>query len=334
MRLSQEIELNRLVIHAFPGRGAEPEIADREESPSQGLRRFFEDHIRGCIATPSRRAAKFNGPETTVAACASEIIAKPETFVEQCRVVGLWFAHQVEQPSAPPTFLAIAFFTDLDDDSRYVALLKLDPTTAFIRAGNKIDTISILPDPSRTLPKYAIVRPHDEDSRYDIIFRNTHDASATERGEEDFWLEGFLEAYEVSTPRQMTQLVVKETEKWIQANEGVVEEEAAADLRNAVRTMAQGDELDLEEIAAQAIKDPVMREEYIGRLLDRGLTETSFEPDREWAESWSRKTTYVCDDGVKISGPSDAIDQVVQILPKTPDRKTRLVIETRKFIQK
>ncbi len=334
MRISQEVELNRLVIHAFPGRGEAPEIAEREESPTQGLRRFIEDHIRGCVGTPSRRAAKFNGPDTTVAACASAIIQQPEDFVEQCKVMGLWFAHQSGQPSAPPTFLAIALFTDLDDDGRYLALLKLDPTTAFIRSDSKIEAISILPEPSRTLPKYAIVRPHDDESRYDVIFRNTHDAAASERGEADFWLEGFLEAYEVTTPRQMTQLVVKETEKWIQANEGQVEDEVAANLRNAVRTMAQGDELDLEEIAVQAIKDPVQREEYIGRLLDRGLTETAFEPDREWAQSWSKRTTYVCDDGVRISGPSDAIDHVVQILPKTPDRKTRLVIETKKFIQK
>ncbi len=105
-------------------------------------------------------------------------------------------------------------------------------------------------------------------------------------------------------------------------------------LRSAVRTMAQGDEMDVEAIAAMTLKDEDICEEYIGRLLDKGLTETTFKPDREWAERSARKTTYICDDGVQISGPSDVIDDVVQILPKSADRKTRIVIETKKFQRK
>lgn len=334
MNLSQDIELDRLSIHAYLGAGTEPEVADKEEAITDGLRRFFEQHIKGCIGTPSRRAAKFNDADTTVATCVAAIIEKPETFAEQAKVLGLWFAHQMEAASAPPTFLAVALFSDVDTDDRYVALMRMDPTTAFVRHGARFETINILPDPSRTIAKYAIARPHNEESRYDILFRNTHEAADTQRGEHDVWLDGFMEAYEVSTPKQMTQLVVKETEKWIAANESSLEEGTAADLRAAVRTMAQGEEIDIEEIAASAIKDAVQREEYVARLLDRGLTETTFQPDKEWAEKYSRTTTYLCDDNVKISGPSDAIDQVVQVLPKTPDRKTRLVIETRKFQQK
>lgn len=176
--------------------------------------------------------------------------------------------------------------------------------------------------------------PYDDEARYDLLYRNQPASKDEDPETAAMWLDAFLEAYEVATPRQMTQLVVKETEKWLQANEEVIEDESAQQLRNAVRTLAQSDELDVEAIAAAAIKDDRMREEYIGRLLDKGLTETTFRPDREWAERAARKTTYLCDDGVQISGPSDVIDDVVQVLPKTPDRKTRLVIETRKFQQK
>ena len=71
----------------------------------------------------------------------------------------------------------------------------------------------------------------------------------------------FLEANDVATPKQMTQLVVKETEKWIQANAEDLEDESAAQLRNAVRTLAQSDEMDVEAIAAAAIHDEKKREE-------------------------------------------------------------------------
>ena len=77
-----------------------------------------------------------------------------------------------------------------------------------------------------------------------------------------------------------------------------------------------------------------MREEYISNMLDRGLTETTFQPDRNWAERTARKTTYVLDYNVQISGPSDSIDEVVQVMPKGGDRKVRLVVESSKFQQK
>lgn len=332
----EAIELNRLVIHGVNNLADEADIADKEEVLSDGLRHFFEEHIRNCVKSTSAKTAKFTSSSTTISTCAAAILEKPETFVEQCSVIGKWFAHQMEGSPQVQTYLAVALFTDLDTDDRYLALLKLDPIKAFVRrpSGNDFEAVQILPDPSRQLLRFAIARPYSDETRHDLTFRNTPASKDEEPDVSAIWIEGFLEANEVQTAREMTQLVVKETEKWIQANDEAIGEEAATQLRNAVRTLAQSEELDLEQIAATVIADEEKREEYIGRLLDKGLTETQFRPDREWAERQSRKTTYLCDDGVQISGPSDVIDDVVQILPKSADRKTRLVIETRKFQQK
>jgi hypothetical protein len=337
MQSIEAIELNRLVIHGISNMAEEPEIADKEVTLSEGLRYFFEEHVRNCLKSSSAKTGKFAGQETTVSTCAARVIEAPESFVEQCKVVGLWFAHQFEQSSQVQTFLAVGLFTDLDTEDRYLALLKLDPVKAFVTRGkdaSSFDQIQILPDNTRQLLRFALVRPYSDESRYDMLYRNQPASKDEDPETSAMWLEAFLEAEEVATPRQMTQLVVKETEKWIQANGEQIEDEAAAQLRASVRTMAQTEELDIEEIAAAAIRDDRLREEYVGRLLDKGLTETRFTPDRDWAERSSRNTTYLCDDGVKISGPSDVIDDVVQVMPKTPDRKTRLVIETRKFEQK
>ena len=336
MQSIEAIELNRLVIHAVHNMADEPDIAEKEEILSEGLRHFFEEHIRNCIKSTSSKNGKFGGSDTTVSTCAAKIIEKPEDFVEQCKVLGLWFGHQMETSAQVQAFLAIGLFTDLDTEDRYLAFLKLDPVKAYVKRGGdeSFEQIQILPDCSRQLLRFAIVRPFNDETRYDVIFRNQPASKDEDPETAAMWLEGFLEAEEVATPRQMTQLVVKETEKWIAANEGEIEEESATQLRNAVRTMAQTEEVDVEAIAQLAIKDERQREEYVGRLLDKGLTETTFQPDRDWAERASRKTTYLCDDGVQLSGPSDAIDDVVQILPKTVDRKTRVVIETRKFQQK
>jgi hypothetical protein len=335
MQSIEAVELNRLVIHGINNLSDEPDMAEKEEVLSEGLRHFFEEHIRSCVKSSSAKTAKFNNSETTISACAAQIIEAPETFVEQCKVIGMWFGHQMEKSSQVQTFLAIALFTNLDTEERYMALLKMDPVKAFVkRRGGDFEQLHILPDPSRQLLRYAIVRPYNDETRYDVIMRNQPGSKDEDPEMAQMWLEAFLEATEVATPREMTRLVVKETEKWIAQNEEILEEEEAAQLRNTVRTLAQTEEMDVEAIAAEIIKDDRQREEYIGRLLDKGLTETTFTPDRAWAERTARKTTYLCDDGVQISGPSDAIDDVVQVLPKTADRRTRVVIETRKFQQK
>ncbi|MCX6345701.1 MAG: nucleoid-associated protein [Armatimonadetes bacterium] len=337
MQSIEAIELTRLVIHGINNIKEEPDIAEKEEVLSEGLRHFFEEHIRNCIKSSSAKNGKFEGSSATISACAEKMIEIPEDFVEQAKVIGLWFGHQMEKSSQVQTFLAVGLFTDLDTDIRYVALLKMDAVKAFVKrenASQPFEEIQILPDPARQLQRYAIVRPYEDEQRYDTIFRNQPASKDEDPETSAMWLDAFLEATEIATPRQMTQLVVKETEKWIAQNETVFEDQEAAQLRTTVKTLAQSDEMDIEAIAEIAIANNRMREEYIERLLDKGLTETTFKPDREWAERSARKTTYLCDAGVQISGPSDTIDDVLQLLPKTEDRKTRAVIETRKWQQK
>lgn len=331
----EAIELNRLTIHGINQLADKPEIAEKEEVLSEGMRFFFEEHILNCVKSTSVKAAKFTSAETTLSQCAATLLERPDDFIEQSKVIGLWFAHNMQQTGEVRTFLAVASFTDTDTRERYLACLKLDPVRAiFKNADGTFDEITILPDPGRQLNRYAIISPYDEDSRNDIWFRNQAASRDEDRDVAGMWLEGFLEAYEVATPRQMTQLVVKETEKWIAANDEQMQPDEINNLRGGVRAMSQSDEMDVEEIAKNALAEERMREEYISRLVDSGLAETQFTPDRGWAMRQAKKTTYVCDDNVTVSGPSDAIDQVVQILPKTTDRKTRVVIETKKFAQK
>lgn len=336
MQSIESFEIDRLVIHGVNNLTDEPEIADKEEFLGEGLKYFFEEHIRNCIKSSAALTGKFNSADGTIAACAARIIEHSDDFIEQSKIIGLWFAHNMGKTGQVQTFLSVVLFTDTDTDERYLALLKLDPVRAFVKSGegSSFEAIQILPYCSKTLNRYAIVRPYDDENRFDILYRNVPASKDEDPDTTNMWLEGFLESADVATPKQMTQLVVKETEKWISQNEELIPDETAGSLRNAVRTMAQSEEMDVEAIATATIPEDEQRENYIRRLLDKGLTETVFEPDRVWAERSSRKTTYMCDDGIQISGPSDAIDDVVQVLPKSQDRKTRVVIETRKFQQK
>ena len=100
----EAIELDRLIIHGINQLTNEPEIADKEEIVSEGLRLFFQEHIRTCVKSISAQMAKFNNAETTSATCAANIINKQEEFVEHSKVLGLWFAHQMGKNKSSSNF--------------------------------------------------------------------------------------------------------------------------------------------------------------------------------------------------------------------------------------
>lgn len=320
----EALELNRVIVHYTTPSGS-PVMAAEELLVDDGIRQQFEGYIKKSVNAVSVRTARFAGGDVFMSATASALLDDATQLLAASKVI----AQRVSSLNPVEEHIAVALFTDLDTGARYLAVLMLPLTWSYQMVETTLQRVATLPDPHKPLGRFAIIAPHCGEERYDILYRNV-----ARKGEEptfaEEWLFVFLDAEDVATPKEMTKLVFTQTDKWIASQEGM-DAEVARQLHDAVRSVAQADEFDVEQIATAVLKDSAQRDEYIGRLLDKGLTETTFTPDREWAMKQAAKTTYVCDDGVKISGPSDAIDDVVQVLPKTADRKTRVVIETRTF---
>lgn len=330
MQSIQNVEIEWAILHTADSALASPRIAEEQLALDEDLRAYFEDHIKSCLKSSQTRMGKFLSSEGAVAsACGRMVEEGPICFADVSHAIAWWLQKQVERESGVTADLAICPFVDTATDDRYVALLKLDPMRVYARREDEQSTFEqllVLPDAAHGLITWALIRPYNEEARYDLLYRASSD--------DTFWVPGFLECEELATPRQLTKLVLAETSKWLDANAEDISPEIASDLSKSILEAAQQNEIDLEELAERVIPNSAMRDEYIGRLLDKGLTEMQFQPDKDYAERQSRKRTYVLDDGVSISGPSDVIDDVVQILPKTDDGKTRIVIESRKFYQK
>jgi hypothetical protein len=331
MQSIENLTLEWAILHTADSALASPSLSSEPVELDEGLRAYFEDHIRSCVKSGQLQMGKFLSSGATVAdACKRMIDEGPDCFLDVSHAIGWWLHRQVQRENALTADVAVCTFIDLDSGSRYVAILKLDPMRVYLRRGDdkvEFEEILVLPDAAHGLTTWAALRVYDEESRYDVLYRASKEDST-------LWATSFLECEEIATPKQMTRLVLGETSKFIDANSETINAQVASDLTRAVREAAQTHVIDLEELAEKVIPNEELRDEYIGRLLDKGLTETRFAPDRDYAERQSRKTTYVLDDGVTISGPSDAIDDVVQLMPKTDDGKTRIVIESRKFYQK
>lgn len=329
MQSIQHVDLEWAIVHTADSAMESPLLADEPVVLDEDLRKYFEDHIKSCLKSNQLRMAKFTASDGAVAAACRRMIEEgPGCFLDVSHAIA-WSLHaQVARESGVTADLAVCPFLDEETGDRYVALLKLDPMRMYLKKddGREFQQILVLPDAKHGLMTWAIVRAFDEEARFDVLFRSAD--------EDNFWTVDFMECEEIATPRFMTKLVLNETSKWLDANAEAISPEVASELATTIKEQAQSDCMDLEELAERVIPNSVIRDDYIGHLLDKGLTEMSFQPDKDFAERQSRKTTYVCDDGVTISGPYDVIDDIVQILPKSDDGKTRIVIETKKFYQK
>ena len=303
---------------------------------TEPMKTFLTEHIRNCIKSSKTRTGRLADVDFLGTVMVEISVMGIAAFLSNADNIGRRFGRVMEKSAEAVQHLAIVLFRDLDTDLQYLALLKMSPEPFIMRYYNETThqydtgTGYSLPDPSRTLARFAILRPFEEDTRYDMLYSNKTLSKDEDPETSNTWME-FIECVDVPTPREQTQLVVTETGKFCQQHQEDLTDEQRTTLQNAVLSVAQSDEMDVEAVATAVIPDEKVREEYIERLMDKGLVETSFEPDQDWARNKARKTTYLCDSGVTVSGPSDAIDDVIQILPKTADRKTRVVMETRKF---
>lgn len=335
MLLIEAIEINRIAIHKVDYLRDKVDFAENIEVPSQGLNYYFEEQIRNIINSTTVKTGKFNSADTTLSTCVSTIISTPSSFLEQSKIITYWFYNNYERNNQNTVFIAVIEFTDVENENQYIAVLKLDPVRSFKFSDetNKFEQISTLPDSSKALNRATIISLYENSHKYDFLYRNQSQVRGEDPNISQMWLEGFLEGVDVPSPKHLTQLVLKETEKWINSNEDKLTPEEPAKLRDVVKTLAQSEELDVMEAANMAIKEDEMKLAYVNGLLEKGLTDTVFTPDRAWAEKAARKVTYVCDYNVTISGSGEAVNEILTIKKDDPS-KVVINIETKKFSQK
>ncbi len=331
----EAIEVNKALVHKINYYADKVELAPDNDYPGEGLARYFEEHIRNIIGSATVKTGRFESPEGTVCACVDAILADTSAFYQQTTLMAYWFYNNSENQGQNIAYLAFVLFTDAERGKEYVAILKLDPVRSFMTSGDRVafEPIFTLPDTAKTVNRGAIVGAYSDSAKYDFIFRNQSQGRGEEPEVGKSWIEGFLEGTAVPTPRQMTQLVVKETEKWLDSNAENLSPREPETLRETIKTQTQSDEVDVIAAANAALREDKMKAEYVDGLLAKGLPETSFAPDKSWAEKHSRKTTYVCDYNVTVTGNSDAVKEIVSIDTSDPAR-TVVNIETKKLSQR
>ncbi|MDO8683636.1 MAG: nucleoid-associated protein [Armatimonadota bacterium] len=342
MEKIKNISVLSAVVHVLDNRLGEPQLADVELELTSEVYEFFEEHILACAKASSLRLGKSQDDSGPRRIC-TRLIEEEGDFIEESKALAIMLFQELGATSLLRSDLAACLFVDEDSDQRHVALINLIPVQVFDRrlvqkdgtSQMQLERIHVLPDPGRPQNKTAIYYPQVPGAPYDLLYRDVPYSKDDDEATLNYWRGQFLHCIEVQSPKEMTKLVFSETDKWLESNEEIVPEELSAELRKAVKESAVSDEvMDILQIAERMIEDDDMRDSYVGQLRQKGLSKTSFRPDNEWAERSANKKKYVLDDGVTITGARDVIDDVVQILPKTADGKTRIVIESKRFVEK
>ena len=195
-----------------------------------------------------------------------------------------------------------------------------------------VEQITTFPDANKPVNRGLICRPWEYENKYDLVYRNQSVGKGEDPDMCRFFLEDFMEARDVPSPKYLTQLVLKETEKWTEKNADILAEGESEDLMNTVKAFSQKEEMDVTEVANEALEEEEMKVRYVNNLLDKGLTDTVFAPDRNYAERVAKKATYVCDYNVKLTGSKEALDEIMTFEKR--DGKTFVNLKTNKFMQK
>jgi hypothetical protein len=245
---------------------------------------------------------------------------------------------------APGDFVVIVY-TQGNDPTRRVALLKLDPDQRLARtfttvAGRHRVNISaadnLLPDTTR-LQKCALLRCEESGGDFEVVLLDTQ-AGPRAEGIATFFYDGFLSVRLAPSPRRLTRDFLRCTDAWLGDQRDELTPAQIAVFYDARRAALRDDILDLPGFTAAALPHaPHLRNDLrmrvAGALQSSGQqADVSYGVDRAFASGVANRVTIELDGGARLSVPADRFAQLVRIDPRrTAENKYRLVIESLTF---
>lgn len=329
----EAVDVKRIVIHKINYSEGNIEFSEKYESLGQNLCDYFAKHIRNIISSSNVKTGKFFSGECTLSVCGDKVINQAEDLLENSKIITYWFFDSFKKDKNNLTYLAFIEFVDAETNKRYISILKLDPQSNYVFSKEGIvEQITTFPDTNKAINRGIILRPYDYNNKYDVVYRNQSVGKGEDPDTARFFLESFMECEDVPSPKFLTQLVLKETEKWVDKNAEILDSEEPEDLMNTIKALSMSEEMDVTEAANEALKEEEMKVRYINNLLDKGLKDTVFTPDRAYAEKMAKKATYICDFNVKVSGSKEALSEIMTY--EKENGKTIVNLKTSKFVQK
>lgn len=336
------VRIERLILHGLDNRGGRLRLVDEPALLSEEAQTFFALHIEAAGTRADWRAA-FLDAQCEVALHCHRLLGDSDTFVEASRQLARRLYDAMRPRTIAPGDFVVVVYTQGDDPTRRVALLKLDPDQRLARtfttvAGRHRVSISaadnLLPDTTR-LQKCALLRSEEPDGDFEVVLLDTQ-AGPRAEGIATFFYDGFLSVRLAPSPRRLTRDFLRCTDAWLGEHRDELTPAQITAFYAARRAALRDDTLHLARFAGTAAPYDLHLQldllERVGAAFQSSGQQGGYGVDRAFASGLANRVTIELDGGARLSVPADRYAELVQIDPRrTAENKYRLVIESLTF---
>ncbi len=350
MRYATGIHIDELVVHILDHRSNDQPILSETPCPLAGrdqLTAYFTAHIENSLADPSARAARFVSldPAATSGICQAMLEGHLELVTGSRELATRLFGVMKGNPRISPGDLAVCLYrTETHPHTRYLGLLKLDPSAVF-RHKTEHDTqgrlfvnfelqSDVLPTTREKLQKCAFIRPLEPRLEYDMILLDRQARERVARPVAEFFAKGFLGCEWALDTRERTDRLYKgllSACNQLRPTLSPAEEEM---LHLHVESAIKGRVINLDDWLAKVPLDQEQRQ-VMNETLTAVLPDREFEIDTEYAGKLVQKRRFRGDWGLRLEVRGDKYGEIIKEVRRVDEPGEpsyfRIVIHTQKW---
>ena len=338
-----QIVIHNMIVHKTDHKTYDtPQLSDMESPITDEVSSFLKTHIVFNREHKYTRTAQFldaSDAELVLKNICDDLLVNPDHFIEQSKVIATHLFNQVKRTKRiSPGDLIICTFSEPGSESRWLALLKLDPEDGFVGDREEVNgqvrvVLRRVKDvlPTGELQKCAFIVPNDmrSDLGYDLKVLDQQSARyAANRLAASFFIKDFLQCKVGLNQADKTTFFVYGSRDWIEKKEW--DEEAKERFKSHISEVINHNLVDISSVAQAVIASPEEQDEYMEFIKEHGLEDLTFEPDPRERQKLLQYSYYEGDYGLKIRIDKDAIgpDKTLEIKKDESTNKWIITIRT------
>lgn len=332
--------VQRVILHEIPkvniaDKGAHlPELADLETELDDTRRRYFQQRIRRSLQNGYAAERDPDEPSPVPGLLLEHFTAKPaiDDFVRISRDIAVHLHHS-QGGSSPKGLIAVieGTVTSGKDAGKCIAILKLEMEPGVHIEAQTVDgkvmyAVTLedvtLTETTRVFKASLFPRFSNLGAMEGVVSDDQLDSSTVGREIAEYFLHGFLGCRIKMTPSIATKRFMEEANNFVNTlgdDDKKLRYETAvrAELESATPTLSP-------ETIATKYFDAEDRDTFVARFRGDDNTVPTFPKDLDLVRSAMKRTWVELDNGVRVTGPPEAVQQTVHAIQSSESLKATI----------
>lgn len=315
-----QIAIHKMIVHKTDHIVYdEPQLSDMESPIPEEVSSFLRQHIIFNREHKYTRTAQFlDAPdaELILKDICDELLSNTDNFILQSKIIATHLFNNIKKNKRiSPGDLIICTFSEIGNDSKWLALLKLDPEDGFVGEREEVNgqiriVLRRVKDvlPTGELQKCAFIVPNNmrESLGYDLkVLDQQSSRYAARQLVASFFINDFLQCKVGLNQADKTINFVYLSRDWVNKKDWPAEDKER--FKNYVSEVINNNIVDTASVAQAVIASQEDQDDYVEYIKENGLDELAFEPDPEERRKLIQYVWFEGDYGLTIKIKKDAI---------------------------